>query len=394
MKKSLIAWLVSSALLTACGGGDDGGYTAPPGNGPDQELPDQERPDPELPEGNSTARLLAMENLPLSGSDIACNGRALNAEGEFTFDKGTALTCEVGGLTLFHIDKADSRQNFEITNNRLVKDKPELQQALVELLESVDAAPADRSQILLTSEGVAPIRDLYLINGEKHPDLDDYLSEWGQRKVDIVDIAPSSHSNGSVVPATDSDANSVSLSDPSAFISANAEATYAYQPSADEQVPTQSVLTDALGRPLAGVAYFTASSRGITGADGVMEYRWGETITLGIDTFTFGEVKGNQLRYKLTDVSDNVLVKQNLQALVERYGHSDGEGIAFAAKVAEVFAQYPNAINEIINVSLPNGTPIDGSDFATPNEFVAQFERGLAAQIDSQLAQTRSFRFY
>ncbi|MGL5947447.1 MAG: DUF4092 domain-containing protein, partial [Aeromonas sp.] len=46
------------------------------------------------------------------------------------------------------------------------------------------------------------------------------------------------------------------------------------------------------------------------------------------------------------------------------------------------------------NVSLPNGTPIDGSDFATPNEFVAQFERGLAAQIDSQLAQTRSFRFY
>ena len=47
-------------------------------------------------------------------------------------------------------------------------------------------------------------------------------------------------------------------------------------------------------------------------------------------------------------------------------------------EVRKVFAEYPNVINEIINLSLSNGATLGEGDQAVelPNEFIEQFEDG------------------
>ncbi len=125
----------------------------------------------------------------------------------------------------------------------------------------------------------------------------------------------------------------------------------------------------------------------MTDANGEFEYLWGENLIFGIDTFTLGQVKGNKVNYQLADLSDNPLVKQNLEAFVHRYGIQTDSNIEINDNVRQVFAQYPNVINELINLSLPNGAKIEGTNFTTPNEFAAQFSQGLTQIIDGQLKQ-------
>ncbi len=101
----------------------------------------------------------------------------------------------------------------------------------------------------------------------------------------------------------------------------------------------------------------------------------GEELTFGIDTFEFGRVKGNQLEYRLTDVTENEMVKQNIQHIVERYAtdHHDNR-VEFEQDVHDVFGLYPNVVNEAFNLTLPNGDPLlddkgQASGFNAPNEF-------------------------
>ncbi|MCV5697061.1 hypothetical protein OFN29_32885, partial [Escherichia coli] len=51
------------------------------------------------------------------------------------------------------------------------------------------------------------------------------------------------------------------------------------------------------------------------------------------------------------------------------------------------FAEYPNVINEIINLSLSNGATLgEGEQVVNlPNEFIEQFNTGQAKEIDTAI---------
>ncbi|MGL4449246.1 MAG: DUF4092 domain-containing protein, partial [Aeromonas sp.] len=308
----------------------------------------------------------------------------LNEVGQFNYRQGEVITCTFGSIQLLNhptaapsasvLETPASMQAFDVVEQLIT---PEQRSFAGQLFAGIDKCAADNQQYCvdgLDSFDIAPFYGRELHDPEVQAQLN-------QEQTDAVDKAPSSHVDNAVVPAVTPGASS-DLN--SGFVSPSAEAALSYTPAVPE--PTTSVLRDVSGRPLAGVAYFTASSRGVTELDGVMEYNHGEVITLGIDTFTFGEVKGNQLEYKLSDVTDNVMVKQNIDSLVARYARQNGDATEFPPTVQEVFALYPNAVNEIINLALPNGAPIGDTGFSTPDEFNAQFASGLAAQIDQKLA--------
>lgn len=379
---------------------------ATPGEGPDGVImptPDDptgegEGPDP-IPLPTIQRGSLSAASRPVLG-EVDCAGQALDEFGQFSYRPGETITCHFGAVQLLNISTtaapasasdAEGLSVFDVTDDPSLSNNDKARQGAAALLASVDVLPGDNNITLLAaySDQIAALYGKSIDD----KDVQTYLAGSQEEQTDKVDKAPSSHVDASVVPAVTPNTSN-DLSKPGAFVSANAESTYRYQPSAEAQAPTTSHLTDAEGRPIAGVAYFTASSRGVTGADGAMEHKWGETITLGIDTFVFGEVQGNQLTHVLSDVSDNELVKQNIQSLIERYATDQGEGLVFADKVHQVFALYPNAINEIINLSLPNGAKLEGTDFSTPNEFEGQFEAGLAAEIDTELKQGGHSRLY
>ncbi|WP_261873180.1 SslE/AcfD family lipoprotein zinc metalloprotease [Vibrio rarus] len=209
--------------------------------------------------------------------------------------------------------------------------------------------------------------------------VNEFIEEKSTNK---VDIAPSSHVDNSIVPAisrgTKNDLNA-------GFVSANAEASYEYKPKPADQVLMKGKLTDENGVPIAGMSFFSASSRGTTDENGEFEYKSGDTISFGIDTFEFGEVKGNQIDYKLSDVTENPIIKQNIQSLIERYVPEQNGTLTITDKIHTVFEQYPNVINELINLSLPNGEKLEGSTLSLPNDFESQFHDGLTADIDEAL---------
>ncbi|WP_039556605.1 hypothetical protein, partial [Vibrio vulnificus] len=105
--------------------------------------------------------------------------------------------------------------------------------------------------------------------------------------------------------------------------------------------------------PLVGISYFSSNAVGVTDENGEIDYLWGDTLTFGIDTFEFGQIRGNQVDYKLTDVTENNVTKANIQALLERYASDLGGQFEITQDVQDTFAMYPNVINELINLSLP-----------------------------------------
>ncbi|MGL5949120.1 MAG: SslE/AcfD family lipoprotein zinc metalloprotease, partial [Aeromonas sp.] len=206
-----------------------------------------------------------------------------------------------------------------------------------------------------------------------------------EAQTDKIEFAPTSHVDSSLMPALSQNASS-QLDAP--FVSAQAEQQLAYQPSAEAAAVTLSRLTDSQNRPIAGIAYFTPSTRGVTGLDGQIEYRWGETITLGIETFTLGSLKGNQPSYQLADINAAPQIKQNVQQLIARYATDSGSGLVLDPVVQQVFAAYPNAINEIIRLNLASHRPAPEG----LSEFEAQFNQGLAKEIDEQLRKASEWQ--
>ncbi|MGL5497532.1 MAG: SslE/AcfD family lipoprotein zinc metalloprotease [Aeromonas sobria] len=412
MKEWLSVLCVASLLLTACGGDDN---VTQGGTGPDSGedltpiLPSEPIPgDPASPgEGPEPVPIptpeplivggLSFAGMPLHG-EVVCAGELLDMKGKFTYQAGDTVVCTFGNIPLLSAQTGDPLSQragsegaitvFDVSQEPLL-DSAQKRQGAGALLSSIDAIPGDQSLTLLAAYS-AQIAPLY---GKSFDDADvqAYLAGTHEENTDNVDKAPSSHVDATLVPEV-SQGTTNDLTRPGAFVSANAESTYRYVP-AEQEVAT-SRLTDTQGRSLAGVAYFTPTSRGVTDAEGMMSHLWGEPITLGIGTFVFGELRGNQPELALSDVSDNEVVKQNIQSLVERYGTTNGSGVAFSRRVQEVFDQYPNAINDIINLTLPNGARLEGTEYTSPDEFGAQFEDGLAALIDAELYQSSVFRFY
>ncbi|MEG3695700.1 SslE/AcfD family lipoprotein zinc metalloprotease [Vibrio coralliirubri] len=324
--------------------------------------------------------------------DVDCNDERLTeVDGTFEVEDGTRFTCNLGAVVLgdFVAPISVQRQSRvqAIVENDKFSTSFELTDKLgnsgknaVRILQSIDSCSSE-DVICLNEIDSFDIEDVYqhLENDDK---VEAYFNSIAEKATDEVGNAPSSHVDSAIIPAVAPEANN-NLN--SSFVSANAEASYAYQPSTATQILTRSKLTDSSGVPIANISFFSANSNGMTDENGEFEYKWGDTITFGIDTFEFGKVKGNQVDYKLTDVTDNPVVKDNIQSLIERYATRQGLSLKMSEDVYTAFAQFPNVINELINLSRPNGKRLENSNFQLPNEFEAQFHSGPIADIDGVL---------
>ncbi|WP_050917814.1 SslE/AcfD family lipoprotein zinc metalloprotease [Vibrio campbellii] len=381
MKRSLLSILVAS-LLFGCGGDENSHSTSttPPTVEPDLP-PDQ----PDIGVTTYQGKLFINGN-QLTG-DILCDGQNISESGYFTYAASEGnFSCEFGAVSLGEFSyqiPAQTRtgsQPAELTQNYDLKDVLGTHaNNAAKLLHKIDTCPSQDTQVCLDEINSYDIQDLY--ESDDQAAIDEFLNPSVVNEGD----QPSAHVDPELQPEVTPGANNNLTG---SFVSANAEAAYEYKPSAANKPLTKSRLTDSQGNTLAGVEFFSQSARGITDTNGEFEYLWGENLIFGIDTFTLGQVKGNKVNYQLTDLSDNPLVKQNLDAFVHRYGVSSGNNIEIIDNVRQVFAQYPNVINELINLSLPNGAKIEGTNFTTPNEFEAQFSQGLTQIIDGQLKQT------
>ncbi|OCH01775.1 SslE/AcfD family lipoprotein zinc metalloprotease [Aliivibrio fischeri] len=383
-KKLLLASLIPM-LLAGCnqeeiniGSGSDSGATTPP-------------TPPVIP-------IIYISTLMASGKtitgDVYCNGKPLNTDsGTFTVKEGSVFDCSLGGLTLGEFKAPTPEAKISGVTNTTSEASYDLQEVkganATRVLQSISTCTQEDS-ICLDDFDSIDIQDIYsdLDNNES---VNAFLKSKEEEATDEVGKAPSSHVDTEIVPevtpGTSNDLNS-------GFVSASAEDSYAYKPSAEAKVLTKSQLTDSTGTPLAGVNFFSANAVGITGENGEFEYLWGDKLTFGIDTFEFGSVDGNQVSYKITDVSDNAVVKANIQSLITRYAENNHNGLLISEKVQDTFSLYPNVINELINLSLPNGGQIEGTNFSLPDEFDAQFQNGLTAAIDAELQQQRASFYF
>ncbi len=321
--------------------------------------------------------------------EVDCNGVRL-IDSTFEVSQGASFDCTLGSVRLGSFTAPFPEQTPDSISNDKVHASFDLRNIhgdnVTKVLQSIDSCKT-QDEICLTAINSFDIEDVFN-QGLSNEVVDAYLAAKREQATDEVGKAPSSHVDDKVVPAVDPDAKNDLNSN---FVSANAESTYSYKPSADSKVLTRSKLTDLNGKPLVGISYFSSNAVGVTDENGEIEYLWGDTLTFGIDTFEFGQIRGNQVDYKLTDVTENNVTKANIQALLERYASDLGGQFEITQDVQDTFAMYPNVINELINLSLPNGGKLDGSDFSLPNEFEAQFNSGLTATIDQALRQPASF---
>ncbi len=400
LNKSLLAVAIASSFLAGCNDDLATNNTQTPDTGkpPTETIPPTDIVPPTetipptdiIPPTTYTASLFASGKV-ITG-DVDCNGTSLT-KGTFDVSQGTSFTCSLGSVTLgdFTAPFPQESQSKALTASanppanddnktlsfELTKDG---NQNAAKILQSINSCESD-DKICLQEIDSYDIEDVYQ-HLDDNDAVDAYFAAKEEKATDEVGKAPSSHVDNTVVPAVDPAANNDLNSN---FVSANAEASHAYKPSTEAQVLTRSKLTDSKGTPIAGMSFFSAHSSGMTDENGEFEYKWGDTISFGIDTFEFGKVTGNQVDYKLTDVTDNPVTKENIQALVERYATNQGSSYQITDNIHQTFAKYPNVINELINLALPNGERLEGSPFSLPNEFEAQFSNGLTADIDSEL---------
>lgn len=335
---------------------------------------------------------LTASNKPLKG-DVSCNGQSL-LEGHFNTTEGDSFTCYLESLDSSSIELgsfiAPDHKSQSLNSDALVPIAFELTNVIgkgdnaAKVLESISSCPESQQVCLnkMDSIDIAGIYNSAALDSDET--VGAFLAAKSEESTDDVGKAPSSHRDPNLVPAVSGGDNDLN----SDFVSSNAEASLTYQPSVEAQVLTRSTLTDAHGLPIVGISYFSAHSTGVTDANGEFEYLWGDSLTFGIDTFEFGSVIGNKVSYQLADVTENPVVKANIQALLQRYGEASGEQITIDAQVRDVFSQYPNVINELIKLTLPNGGKLEGTSFNLPNEFEKQFEQGLTALIDQSLKKT------
>ncbi|MCU7329146.1 lipoprotein metalloprotease SslE [Escherichia albertii] len=411
-KKSLLAAILSATLLAGCDGGGSGSSSDTPpvdsGTGslpevkpdptpnpdptPEPEPTPDPTPDPEpTPEPEPAPTKTGY--LTLGGSQrvtgVTCNGETSDG---FTFTPGDTVSCVVGSTTIATFDtqpeaarslRSVEKVSFSLENAQELAGSDNKKTNAISLVTSSDSCPADAEQLCLTFSSVvdrARFEKLY-----KQIELTaDNFSKLVNEEVEnnaATDKAPSTHTSPVVpatTPGTKPDLNA-------SFVSANAEQFYQYQPT--EIILSEGRLVDSLGNGVAGVDYYTNSGRGVTGENGKFSFSWGETVSFGIDTFELGSVRGNKSTIALTELGDEVR-GANIDQLVHRYSQAGKNGDRELPDVVrKVFAEYPNVINEIINLSLSNGETLNEGDkpVELPNEFIKQFESGQAKEIDTAI---------
>jgi len=345
-------------------------------------------PEPEVPTTQYQVNLTSL-NKEVTG-DVYCNGKKMEGAYPLTVDAGDPVSCLLGGIVLgeFEIPE-DPKEEIEKT---LVKEhslKIVMGHAdnAYQVLNSINACKNDRQICLVEKDSweIATIFNETSLSNQEEVDL--FLETKKDESTDEVGKAPSSHDDPTLSPVPSGGSSDLG----SNFVSASAEANLSYKPSGNNKTLTKSVLIDIDGNTISGIQYYSANSTGITGSDGVIEFLWGDSISLGIDTFEIGTLKGNQLSYKITDVTENEIKKENIQSLLERYSDLSGKSLIVKDNVDDVFANYPNVINELINLNLPNGGTLEGAMDASgnplkiPSEFDEQFKQGLALIIDTEI---------
>lgn len=391
MKIKIIAAVISSTLLLGCQ--DEGLQLST--EIPKHPTPEQPVPEPELP---TIARPTHYTTMVKSGTKLVtghveCNGQTLGETGEIRLEFDESITCQLGDVVIAEFSPIWSQQpqgnlhrSDEVIFERVITHANDHETASSQaILNKIDTCPTE-SKLCLDQLNSFDIKEVYA-----QLDNEDIVAKFlAPKPEDNAGEAPSSHVDNTVVPEVSTGTQDQNFGNPDAFVSANVEESLAYKPTSDSSVATIATLIDQTGQTLGGVQFYTRSRQGITDARGGFEFIWGEEITFGIDTFTFGKVKGNQVTYKLTEVSTNAITQANIQHIIERYTTDNENGRVFSERVHDVFALYPNVINEAINLNLPNGAPLNDNagkptGFTTPDEFTSQFENGIAALIDSDL---------
>jgi len=312
--------------------------------------------------------------------DVTCNYNSLK-KGTFSVNGGDTFTCTFGSVELGQFTAKEKTTTVYSTDVATMSfDLKDIYGDNVTKVLNTVSSCHNNNQICLSEIDSFDITDIYNQLGDNTA-VTAYLKSEKEKATDKVGHAPSSHNDSNVVPAVSGGSNDLN----SKFVTSTAEAALTYKPSPEAQVLTRSKLIDENGTPIAGMSFFSPHSTGKTDANGEFEYLWGDKLIFSIDTFEFGSLIGNQVNYKLTDVSANPVTKANIQALLERYGTVTANTIEISDNVRDVFSHYPNVINELINLNLPNGAHLEGSSFNLPNEFEAQFDQGLASLIDKSI---------
>lgn len=421
-KKSLLAAILSATLLAGCDGGGSGSSSDTPpvdsGTGslpevkpdptpnpeptpeptPDPEPTPEPTPDPEpTPEPEPEPVPTKTGYLTLGGSQritgATCNGESSDG---FTFTPGDKVTCVAGNnTTIATFDtqseaarslRAVEKVSFSLEDAQELAASDDKKSNAVSLVTSSNSCPANTEQVCLTFSSVIESKrfdSLYKQIDLAPEEFKKLVNEEVENNA-ATDKAPSTHTSPVVpvtTPGTKPDLNA-------SFVSANAEQFYQYQPT--EIILSEGRLVDSMGNGVVGVNYYTSSGRGVTGENGKFNFSWGETISFGIDTFELGSVRGNKSTIALTELGDEVR-GANIDQLIHRYsqaGKNDEREVPDV--VRKVFAEYPNVINEIINLSLSNGEALSEGDqtFERTNEFLEQFESGQAKEIDTAICDS------
>ncbi len=379
MQKSILAL----SLLTLLGGCDGTPITS---------YPVPETPEPPPPEITQTLTAsLSLDGKVLLGKGVSCNGQSAS---HFEIKVGNDVNCHFNNVTIASFtdvqpDKAareimpTQRKTLHLSQAHEFIGRPEAVSNAIALFNTLGVHRGQRVDLELNS-----LQTLKFENHWEH-DLDMSPAAFAelmqqQENDSQTDKQPSTHIPNikpSVTPGASSDLNA-------GFVAADAEINYQYHPR--EPIPTKAVLTDEHGKPIAGIAYFSQGSRGVTNSQGEFEFIWGDHVSFGIDTFELGSVRGNQQSVKLTQLAEGDRGR-NVQTLIKRYAQDHGDYWELPTEVTKVFATYPNVINEIISLSLSSESRTlalgDGTSQLIPAEFTRQFEQGLAADIDARLCQ-------
>ncbi|ENC2888320.1 lipoprotein metalloprotease SslE [Escherichia coli] len=395
-KKSLLAAILSATLLAGCDGGGSGSSSdTPPVDSGTGSLPEP-TPDPEpTPEPEPEPVPTKTGYLTLGGSlrvtgDITCNDESSDG---FTFTPGDKVTCVAGNnTTIATFDtqseaarslRAVEKVSFSLEDAQELAGSDNKKSNALSLVTSMNSCPANTEQVCLEFSSVIESKrfdSLYKQIDLAPEEFKKLVNEEVENNA-ATDKAPSTHTSPVVpatTPGTKPDLNA-------SFVSANAEQFYQYQPT--EIILSEGRLVDSQGDGVVGVNYYTNSGRGVTGENGEFSFSWGETISFGIDTFELGSVRGNKSTIALTELGDEVR-GANIDQLIHRYSKAGQNHTRVVPdEVRKVFAEYPNVINEIINLSLSNGATLgEGEQVVNlPNEFIEQFKTGQAKEIDTAI---------
>ncbi|MEC6822340.1 SslE/AcfD family lipoprotein zinc metalloprotease [Photobacterium piscicola] len=390
--KKLIALAISSALLMGCNGGSDSSdlIPLPPVVDPDTSVP----PPVVDPDISPTFGIFSLNGDMNFGASVLCNGLPAT---DFIIEDDKVIVCSFDSIELatfsdvqLQTTKSNAKEKIKLLtlaqSDRFVAFANDTQrqnavantQALLNKMavvsgKVIDFKLSDIDQLRFNN--FYNTDDILLPTAEFNALISDKLDESTE-----TDSKPSTHEPESqpvVTPGTSNDLNSH-------FVSANAEQNLSYQPT--KVILTEGFLRDLDGQPIVGVDYYSPSGRGQTDADGKFSFSWGESVAFGIDTFELGEFKANKTQFTVTDLAEGH-AGRNIVRLLQRYSDVT-DHIQISERVHNIFAQYPNVINEVVNIELSESVQLDngtGKEVLVAGEFEKQFESGLAQQIDSAI---------